>query len=316
MHTIRSPQKLLFRHRTYHKQFIDDEDFSTLHAENQLPLCPRRRYIGITAVKFPMRRDFRIVGSCNGILCLYDRDEYTISLWNPSIRRKLTLPDCPRRCFTGQKIGFGFDPITDDYKIVSISSPRQNGGIVESSFVYSMKTRTWCAITSPTPWFSEVASYAVFFNGALHWVVGAYSVEPRDVRHYILTFDLSTQVFGMIELPDPSRKASALTTIKGFLAAIFLTSTNIWIWARRDDSWFRVFKSESNKVQGGLTRVLHTTSNGGLLFKTFTGEVLFYNPKIGAPTRLVNLNDASQIYDVEMCVESLELLDISKVFEQ
>ncbi|CAH1426644.1 unnamed protein product [Lactuca virosa] len=81
VHTFRSPQKLLIRHRNHYKKEYT-ENFYTLHSEDQLAWCTSGGYL-----------------------------EIHISLWNPSIRRKLNLPDCPLRRF---HTGFGFDPITDD----------------------------------------------------------------------------------------------------------------------------------------------------------------------------------------------------------
>ncbi|CAI9285752.1 unnamed protein product [Lactuca saligna] len=102
------------------------------------------------------------------------------SLWNPSIRRKLTLPDCPRRCSSVVEIGFGFDSITDDYKIVSISNP-EYGGNAGTSFVYSIKTSSWCEIASPTPFIGDMmTSKACFVNGTLHWLFHDAQNEESD----------------------------------------------------------------------------------------------------------------------------------------
>ncbi|KAI3790295.1 hypothetical protein L2E82_03240 [Cichorium intybus] len=171
MHTSRWPEKLLIRHRKYPSK----EDYYTLHSEDQLPLCPRRGYFGIRPVMFPYKRCYDIIGSCNGILCLYDYGKHSISLWNPSIRRKLPVPDCPdQRLSSWIPFGFGFDPIANDYKIVGVLSNSIYGENPKSSFVYSMKTGAWCAIASPsTPFNWKYAnSKAHCVNGTLHWVLG------------------------------------------------------------------------------------------------------------------------------------------------
>nr|KAJ0204597.1 hypothetical protein LSAT_V11C500260670 [Lactuca sativa] len=130
----------------------------------RLTLCPTEGYNGITAVQFPCSRAFIIVGSCDGIFCLSEHQK-GISLWNPLIRSKQSLPDCPRRPRGplegfGIALGFGFDPISDDYKIVQISYAK------ESSYFYALKMDTWCAIASPTPLISKVLSgKSCFVNG-------------------------------------------------------------------------------------------------------------------------------------------------------
>ncbi|KAI3524273.1 hypothetical protein L1887_02926 [Cichorium endivia] len=162
MHTLRSPRKVLLRHRSYFGNDKDNrKEFYTLHSEDQLPLCPTRGY----------------------------------------------------------NVEVGEDET------------------VETPCVYTLKTGTWCAISSPTPSVGVVLSKACFVNGSLHWVV-----EDSDAivdLFYILTFDLSTHVFGRIALPETSWTRLELTTIKAFLALINTKrdDADCWIWVRRDDSW-------------------------------------------------------------------------------
>ncbi|KAL7602620.1 putative F-box protein At3g16210 [Lactuca sativa] len=322
MHGSRSTQKLLFRHHLrygfeYFRTLLSD-DFYTLHSEDQLPMCPTEGYNGITAVQFPCSRDFIIVGSCDGIFCLSEHQK-GISLWNPSIRRKQSLPNCPWRPRDplegfGLALGFGFDPISDDYKIVQISYPR------ESSYFYSLKTGTWCAIASPTPFFSEVRRGiwgSCFVNGALHWVVDRYHTESHHSEiPCIMTFDLSTHVFGMIPLPEPFQRLTRLTTFQGFLAMISTYDNNsyyrdCWIWVRRDDSWSVVYKSKENQFKGGsIMGVLQPTINRDFLLSAMNDQGMeVYLIKMGTQSRLVEFHAASFISEIVQCVESLHLLE-------
>ena len=68
---------------------------------------------------------FRVVGTYNGLLCLFD-DLHTESdmlyLWNPYVTKLVNLPSpnvfpYTRFCTI---IGFGFDPKTNDYKVVRV----------------------------------------------------------------------------------------------------------------------------------------------------------------------------------------------------
>ncbi|XP_023772206.1 F-box protein At1g52495 [Lactuca sativa] len=307
MHTFRSPQKLLLKHRNHYKN-EDIENFYTLHSEDQLASCTSGRYISITPNHFPYNRYSYIVGSCNGILCLCDYlKENHVSLWNPSIRRNLNLADCPLR---GSRIGFGFDPITDDYKIVSI--PRYGGhalGIAQSSFVYAMKrSANWRKIAfhaSSSAY--KVLPSACFVNGALHWVV--VERDSNNVkRFYILTFDLSTDVFGRISLPEPSWEKRRVTTIQGSLAVISTKGDKSWIWIRRDASWSVVYKLKKNKV-GNVMEVLQLNNNCDLLLRTYSARLRVYNPKTGAGSRLVDFKPASYVDDIVLFVERFQLLD-------
>ncbi|KAL7601300.1 hypothetical protein Lser_V15G23760 [Lactuca serriola] len=303
MHTFQSPKKLLIQHQTY-----ESKDFYTLHSEDQIPLDPRRGYIRTTPVNAPYLKYSIIVGACNDIFCLFHYQENRISLWNFSIRRKITLPDCPQRCFSGVQIGFGFDPINNDYKIVKLPT---YGGREESSFVYTIKTDAWSEIASPTPVFHEVLLNAYFVNGALHWVVERHYNNLHDVeRFYILKFDLGTHVFDMITLPEPSSKTARLTSVRGFLAVISGDCDGCWVWVRRVDSWNVVYKMKRKHVfDGGLLSVVQLTTNGDLLLLCEGFQI--YNPKIGVPSRLVDFGSDSYIVGTEMCVETLQLFDVA-----
>ncbi|KAL7591683.1 hypothetical protein Lser_V15G35134 [Lactuca serriola] len=177
MHTLRSPKKIHFRHLTSNGKNEEPEIFYTLHGEEELPfcLCPKRGYIGITTtVPFPYGGS---IASCNGTFCM--PTEKGLTLWNPSIRRKLIMPEFPRRCesFLLQGIGFGFDSISEDYKIVRLSY------VKDHSFVYAVKSGTWCEIASPKHenQIHSVHYDSMFFNGVLHWVIDVFDTEPKDV---------------------------------------------------------------------------------------------------------------------------------------
>ncbi|KAI3698882.1 hypothetical protein L2E82_42776 [Cichorium intybus] len=308
MHTCRSPQSVVMRHLV--RKGSRDEygciAFCTLHTEDQLPL--RGGYIGITAVNFPCR-SVSITGSCNGIMSLFEYQKGIIYLWNPSVMRQLTLPDCPRRCTQGICIGIGFDPITDDNKIVSIPLL---GGTAESAFVYAMKTRAWCPIASPVPLYTAVFSTSYYLNGVLHWVVGTF--EDGEYLRYIMTLDLSTHVFGMIDLPKPTWETLNLSTIQGSLAVSSTLIVDTWIWVRRDASWSLVFRSKTNQVRG-VNKALQLTNNGDLLLDTFDDEFQVYNPKTGARSTLVNFSDGSLLFEMNPHVETLQLLQIGTACE-
>ena len=151
MNTFRSPQKIILT-RLKRKKNKKAREVQTLHGEDEFPLClcSKRGYIGIrTKVpRFRCSTYFKTVGSCNGIFCVITKN--CLSLWNPSIRRKVSVPKYPQRSELVSKnieFGFGFDPISDDYKIVGVSYPD------DRSFVFALKMGTWCEIASQISYF-------------------------------------------------------------------------------------------------------------------------------------------------------------------
>lgn len=67
------------------------------------------------------------VDTCNGLVCLADDlgpYGYNFIVFNPSIRKSVTLPKPTVRFKThggyDASIGFGFDAMTNDYKVVRL----------------------------------------------------------------------------------------------------------------------------------------------------------------------------------------------------
>ena len=238
MHTIRSPTKIILSHLKWKRRNKEARYFETSHGEEELPLClsPKQKYNGIRT-KVPLFRcniHIGIIGSCNGIFCV--RNENRLTLWNPSIRREVSVPELPRKPNPGTRnlmYGFGFDPISDDYKIVLISYNE------DRAFLFALKRGTWCEITSPKPEINTRMWLAFLFDGVLHWEVFRHDTGE------ILTFDLSTHVFGMIPLPAHRDWITTnITTIQGSLALISYRRKvdDTWIRVWKDDSWSVVFK--------------------------------------------------------------------------
>ncbi|GAU42677.1 hypothetical protein TSUD_131050 [Trifolium subterraneum] len=77
-----------------------------------------------TKLEYPQNNiEYVIVGSCNGILCVASQYTSCIQLWNPSIRKVKELPpfEEPPYPLDRHIYGFGYDFVTDNYKVVVIS---------------------------------------------------------------------------------------------------------------------------------------------------------------------------------------------------
>ncbi|KAK9285575.1 hypothetical protein L1049_024770 [Liquidambar formosana] len=134
---------LLLRHCTENYE----EDRYSLHFDNDtLDLyskldCPFKSFTGY----------FKIVGYCHGLLCLSDCHIEPTFLWNPSIRVYVTLPK-PSVTFGSHGphtvvLGFGFDSLTNDYKVVRIVSIDSNGVRYSQEVeVYTLSTGAWRGI--------------------------------------------------------------------------------------------------------------------------------------------------------------------------
>nr|XP_043633386.1 F-box/kelch-repeat protein At3g23880-like [Erigeron canadensis] len=289
LQSVNAPLKLIVKRHLYRTRVV----YYTLFSESKF-------HMDVAEDDLPSR-GFEVVGSCNGILCVVDKD-MVFSLWNPTIRRKLTIPVPPyyirdRRDWLG--LGFGVDPITDDYKIVMISYSKTD------PLVYSMKAGTWSLINSPTMPLKKVISRACLVNGTLYWVV-----ERNPTGICIMTFDLSTNNCGSIELPRPCYAIRRMPiVIKDSLAVFYTSWSNEWIWVRRErnnsSAWSMLVRSSTFLVSNPkVGRVLQLTNGDFLLLERKWGLTI-YNAERGK-SRFASKAD---IIDMESYAESLVLLD-------
>jgi F-box interacting protein len=180
---------------------------------------------------------FKIVASCNGLLCLYQHAG-KIHLWNPAtsevIKSFPRLPDWQFDKGARMKfgailitVGFGFDRRSNDFKVLRICNVVRNNrsyicGDLRTDHgkqttnrqveVYSLSTRRWRLLDLSVPFdelcirgpldgrinFPTTASDGVFF----WWVVPTEHFGKRYGNEEIVAFDFSDELFRTTPLPD------------------------------------------------------------------------------------------------------------------
>ncbi|XP_075477690.1 F-box/kelch-repeat protein At3g06240-like [Primulina tabacum] len=143
--------------------------------------------------------------SCNGLICI-SPDHKNYYVFNPALHELKQIPARPfdpsvaSKPFIG-KVGFGFDPTTNHYKVVSLAKFEDDKiNIPLRCFqprIYNLSTDSWREIDDEIPSLIDGPYSQVLFNGCCHWVANLQS------HMSILSFDFSTEVFGVMELPDP-----------------------------------------------------------------------------------------------------------------
>ncbi|KAI5648112.1 hypothetical protein M9H77_34117 [Catharanthus roseus] len=108
--------------RTNKVLFYSELDFRKIHNLDQL-LTPRNLSLG---------PHFTIVGSCNGIICCYNK------VMIPEILMNLSLPN--GNCFGRVYVVFFYDSINDDYQIAKFCHISESSSVVE---LYSLNSNTW-----------------------------------------------------------------------------------------------------------------------------------------------------------------------------
>ncbi|CAN0826422.1 Putative F-box protein At3g16210 [Linum grandiflorum] len=95
---------------------------------------------------------------CDGIFCFFQRDSASnIVLWNPTTCDYRVLPSVSQvlgsRGIEKINVGFGYDPLTNDYKVVALVEFASGGGLDDldaykppSVYLYSLRNNSWKAL--------------------------------------------------------------------------------------------------------------------------------------------------------------------------
>ena len=272
----------------------NDNDF-ILHTRFDFPLEPQNKDDPI----------FRVVGTCNGLVCLSD-DLYIYTneffLWNPCVRKFVKLPypnltHHPDRLFRAS-IGFGFDAETNDYKVVRMLSlvvDHNDDLDIEIDRpeveVFSLATGEWRKVTSflpPICTLMEDREPQTFVNGALHWLAFR-STGDDNLVHFVLVFDLGDETFCEILLPEllnyPGYGRIQLRTyvsVYGNSIALFQSRDSDYseyeiIWVMKEygvaSSWTKVLTIDYQD-QGWATG---SRRNGEVVFESYEWQLFSLN---------------------------------------
>ncbi|KAJ0568609.1 putative F-box domain-containing protein [Helianthus annuus] len=159
-----------------------------------------------------------IIGTSHGLVCLYGSDDSGKDMavvCNLSIRKAVgvIVPNLPSGTTYGIVVGFGVCGETTDPKIVKITYVIDRWIDIESVSsipwqveVFTLSTGAWRA-----PYSNSLPSRSFHFNmdsvvidGVLYWLAldGINTGRGRIYYNLIVTFDLTSEEFGEIHLPD------------------------------------------------------------------------------------------------------------------
>ncbi|KAL6205809.1 hypothetical protein ACLB2K_023061 [Fragaria x ananassa] len=153
-------------------------------------------------------QNFRVVDICHWLVCLADNSIAKTSkymLWNLSIRKALMLPSSGLTYITHghfeESIGFGFDVVTSDYKVVRLVTVDGRETLAE---VYSLVRDSWRSLGSVKPSCQIYGTQpSAFCNGAIHWAVKRWT--NGAFYYFILTFDVGSELFREITMPESTK---------------------------------------------------------------------------------------------------------------
>ncbi|KAL5698236.1 hypothetical protein ACHQM5_029303 [Ranunculus cassubicifolius] len=256
---------------------------------------------------------FEIVGTCHGLLCLYEQIYCELYVANPVVGEYVKLPD------TGVSdklmdtvFGFGYDEVCNEYKVIRLEFEsgrelRLNGE------VYELRSGMWRSmgdISYPL----RASSSPIYLNGALHWLTDEYA--GCSCTDLIIALDVCKEDFFPIP-PPPGFKFSSenyrynLGDLKGNLCLFYWSSDNLFeIWTMNTygvkDSWSKDYILSEREL-GRDSLYLHPLAvleNKELLLEYNNESLLCYNEE-DMTFRELDPQKLPSAFDTTIHVESL-----------
>ncbi|XP_059632197.1 F-box protein CPR1-like [Cornus florida] len=247
--------------------------------------------------------DIDVLGSCDGLLCLYD-PFYSAHfvLWNPSTRKLHNLPTS-RFEFSGNPCslsgflfvyGFGYDAVYDDYKVVKmVQYYGKDDHLLDRELkdfrevkVYSMKSNSWRRVKDFPYYLSKYQISGVFISGALHWVVNQRSESPSCMAALIASFDIGSEEYGLVPMPEFSDKNFYMTLIDlGICLCVFceyVSHADVWVMKEYgvEESWTKLLSiAKGGEIMSFHHRMPVAYSNSGkeVILRQDGAELLLYD---------------------------------------
>lgn len=259
----------------------------------------------------------RIMGSCNGIICIAI-NELQLFMWNPILRNSKLLPPLHRPsalcCYV--KDGFGYEQTTDDYKVVTIFYCMGDSGPYEVQ-IYSRRANSWKRIEDFN-YGNPLDQSAKYARGYFHWLIDSNGCPE------IVTLNLATERFAKMGGPNPDAVIESCSTWEydDLCASLGLFSdtlcllyddheTKMDLWVMEEygnrDSWVRLFTLPVFGTPGLYPHFLRVCwMNDDEILFYYGCVVLIYNLTEKA-YRFTSMSVNAAIYQGELLVESLAL---------
>ncbi|CAN0927015.1 F-box/kelch-repeat protein At3g06240 [Linum grandiflorum] len=218
---------------------------------------------------FPRNENFNLVGSSNGLLCIFFRQSRALCLWNPAIRKHITLDPPPMEMVTvGSRMNrftaFMFGFAAGEYKIATIEVSYAGGQFITYNgggtdmYIYELSKNSWKkknTDSNSAPVRSNGSGH-VWYNGGVHWIGKNYSGEQSEEnrRWKVICFDMGNECYREMRLPEEASSDNVLrflsltvteTASLGLVHFDGWNNTKCWVWAMEDygeaTSWKKMF---------------------------------------------------------------------------
>ncbi|XP_057457173.1 F-box/kelch-repeat protein At3g06240-like [Lotus japonicus] len=240
---------------------------------------------------------FMVVNSCNGFLCLCDRVKDYFVVCNPVISEFIRLPEATKMdetkfCHQFVYSGFGFNPKTNEYKVVRVLHRHQSWRDRKSIMIvdmYTLGTSKWRNVEVNLEHVFDLL-FPTCMNGALHWIC------TQNSKGSLLCFNFESDEFHSFPSPPGVFKEGygtyniSMGDLGGFLyicdSSSLDTPVTMWIMKKYGigESWTKVFSIDTlNKKcwpYGGLYWPAKHFNDGAAILMCHSSMVfIYYEPK-------------------------------------
>lgn len=260
------------------------------------------------------------VGSINGLVCLSTPPLGLIMiLWNPGTKMWKQIsppkgePDAGK--IENVSVGFGYDSVSNDYKIVRIYSMKLKRNFDSNIYLYSTNAGFWreVEVNASMPLGMHNMRCNVIANGNPYW--NALVQSPSDVTMFgevLLTFDVRKENVWVWPLPWLKRKSmtsARLVNWKESVAvlvhsrAVFNKVVEVYTLDEEADVWCKIHIFGPIPIE--VNRICQCFRNGEIAIEDEDGKLFLYDPDTNVATSL-RIDDAQpHSYQAFSYVESL-----------
>ncbi|CAN8279356.1 unnamed protein product [Cochlearia groenlandica] len=151
---------------------------------------------------------------CRGMICLTLEGNNDLAVWSPGSKDFKKIP-MVKPGQTGNLLGFGYDKVSNDYKIVTI--------IDHKTYVYAFKQSYWRESVPENSLDCKFKNRSgTVLDHCMYWIADRSRIENSPDENAILCFDFSKEEYHELNLPmcPKDNFGSWAGTLKGGLRVI------------------------------------------------------------------------------------------------
>ncbi|XP_071705138.1 F-box/kelch-repeat protein At3g06240-like [Rutidosis leptorrhynchoides] len=307
------------KHNRNHIIFIGHGDLSL----NSLPLVDFEEKTVLTPTNIDVNSRYVkkacIHGSCNGLVLVStlnsQKNHSIFVLLNPTTREftEISMPDYSYKVTYNIKkrlimVGFGYDSVTDDYKILYNYLYSLDCMYV---YAYSLRSGTWKHVDSCYNYsFDKMVFgdtlHGVFVDGFIH----CFAKRRSDGLRVILGFSLADEKFNEVASPDDvdiGEDGCILADLGGKLA-IFLTSDcEVWLMNEYgvQESWNKTFIQGLYGYRILLFEPMIYKTGEILIVANSSRELFIYDTEGRGSLKKIKIDSKNYMANLRSYVESL-----------